>query len=201
MIGILALQGDFHAHSSRLAGLGQKTREVRTAADLEQVSGLVIPGGESSVLLKLLEPALEQALIAAIQGGMPTLATCAGVILLAEEVKSPEQRSLGLLQIGVTRNAYGRQIDSFIDPDLRFNAKVKLLIPAASANAGFEGVFIRAPKIDWVGSKVEVLCERDRNPVLVRQGNILGATFHPELADNTGAIYELLLSSPGNAKH
>jgi 5'-phosphate synthase pdxT subunit len=191
MVGVLSLQGDFAAHAEKLRSLGYSTKEVRKAADLNEVSGLVVPGGESSVLLKLLDSELEQQIIASVQGGMPTLVTCAGLILFASEVKNPEQRSLGLLDVGVTRNAYGRQVDSFIDPTLDLKS---------DGQAGkVEGVFIRAPKIDWVGKKAEVIIKRKDEPVGVKQGNVLGLTFHPELSDAAEEIYKLFLGSPKGA--
>jgi len=192
MVGVLALQGDFSAHAKRLEALGKECHEVRKAADLDHTQSIVIPGGESSVLLKLLDAELENRMIQMIAAGVPTLATCAGLILLAKQVRGPEQRSLGLLDVGVTRNAYGRQLDSFITSES--TRKSPLL------TTPFEAVFIRAPKIDWVGKDVEILAETNGSPTLVKQGNILGATFHPELSEDTAEIYQILLGlkSPGN---
>lgn len=201
MVGLLALQGDYSAHGERLRGLGLKTQEVRQAADLSNVTALIVPGGESSVLLKLLEPSLEQALIATVRAGTPTLATCAGLILIAEEVKNPEQRSLGLLNIGVARNAYGRQIDSFINEKTEFTSigRETLKQQDVQIREPFESVFIRAPKIEWAGKKAESLAEVGGAPILIRQDNILGATFHPELSQSTDSIYELLFSLRRNS--
>lgn len=191
--GILALQGDFGAHAEKLKNLGKKSKEVRSAKDFEEVTSLIVPGGESSVLLKLLPPDLEQAIVAAIKGGMPALVTCAGLILFASEVKDPEQRSLGLLDVGVKRNAYGRQVDSFIDPSLT------LKLPDVK-EVEVEGVFIRAPKIEWVGAKARFLVERKTQDqksevVGVRQGNVIGLTFHPELSEKSDPIYDLLFQT------
>lgn len=191
--GILALQGDFGAHAEKLKSLGKNSKEVRTAKDFEEVTSLIIPGGESSVLLKLLPPDLELAIVSAIKGGMPALVTCAGLILFATDVKDPEQRSLGLLDIGVKRNAYGRQVDSFIDPNLT------LKLPDVQ-EVTVEGVFIRAPKIEWVGGSARFLVERKNKDlksevVGIRQGNVIGLTFHPELSENSNPIYDLLFQS------
>ena len=191
--GILALQGDFAAHAEKLNCLGKRSKEVRTVKDFQEVTSLIVPGGESSVLLKLLPPDLEQAIVAAIKGGMPALVTCAGLILFASEVKDPEQRSLGLIDVGVKRNAYGRQVDSFIDPNLI------LKLPDVK-EAQIEGVFIRAPKIEWVGAAARFLVERKNNDqksevVGVRQGNMIGLTFHPELSENSDPIYDLLFQT------
>ena len=191
--GILALQGDFGAHAEKLKQLGKKSKEVRTASDMQEVTSLIVPGGESSVLLKLMPADLEQAIVSGIKGGMPALVTCAGLILFASEVKNPEQRCLGLLDIGVTRNAYGRQLDSFIDSNLSFK------LPNAK-EAQIEGIFIRAPKIEWVGQSARFLVERKNEAqksevVGIRQGNIIGLTFHPELSDNSNPIYDLLFDT------
>jgi len=196
--GILALQGDFSAHAQKLESLGKKSKEVRTARDLQEVTSLIVPGGESSVLLKLLPSDLEQAILSGVKGGMPALVTCAGLILFATEVKNPEQRSLGLLDVGVKRNAYGRQLDSFIDSALTIK------LPDAN-EAKIEGVFIRAPKIEWVGQSARFLVERktdtQKNEVVgIKQGNVIGLTFHPELSEHSNPIYELLFESK-RSKH
>ena len=171
VVGILALQGDFADHAEALARFGVATREVRGIADLQGLSGLVLPGGESTTMLKLLAvEGLEQPLAAALQGGIPVLATCAGMILLAEHVENPAQRSFGLLPITVVRNGYGRQLHSGT------HALESPMLPA-----GTTGTFIRAPRIRAVGKGAEVLAWRDGDPVLVRKGLILAACFHPEL--------------------
>jgi pyridoxal 5'-phosphate synthase pdxT subunit len=167
-IGVLALQGAFAPHVSTIERLGHRARPVRGARDLDGLEGIVLPGGESSVMLELLgrDPALEQALCARIDEGMPLLATCAGLILAARAVRHPAQRSFGWLDVAVERNAYGRQLDSKETID---DAGVLPL------------VLIRAPKIERVGPDVEVLATHDGDPVLVRQGRRIGASFHPEL--------------------
>ena len=171
-IGILAIQGDFDAHRKRLDELGAETVLVKTAADLEGLDGLVLPGGESTTHLKLLE---EEGLLAPLveraRAGMPIFGTCAGAILLAREVKNPAQESLALVDMTVVRNAYGRQLESCVTSE-----------PSALSDRPLEMVFIRAPMIERAGEGVEVLARRDGNPVLVRQGRILAATFHPELS-------------------
>ena len=171
MIGILALQGDFATHARWLARAGMRWTEVRGLSDLKSVDSLIMPGGESTTMLSLID---EEGLAAPIRDmslrGKAIFGTCAGAILLAREVTGPCQPSLNLIDIKVERNAYGRQVDSFID-------KVELV-----GGREIEGVFIRAPRILEVGPGVEILGEHKGDPVLVRQGNVLAATFHPELS-------------------
>lgn len=175
MIGVLALQGDFEAHLSALARAGVAARAVRTAAEIRAADGLVIPGGESTTLRKLMEgTGVEEAIREVARRGDAVLGTCAGAILLAEAVTNPEGRGLGLLPITVARNAYGRQVDSTV---LRLTDTDR----AALGAEPLEAVFIRAPKITAAGPGVEVLARRDGAPVLVRRDNVLAATFHPEL--------------------
>lgn len=175
-VGVLALQGDFAAHARSLEERGVSAVEVREAGDLEGVAGVVLPGGESTTMLKLMEQtSLPERLRAMTAAGVPVLATCAGVILLAREVRSPAQRSLALLDVAIERNAYGRQLDSTIVP-------LEVVDPGELGQARLEGVFIRAPRVVAVGPQVKVLARRDNDPVLVRQGNLLAATFHPELS-------------------
>jgi len=166
-VGILALQGGFAAHAAALTELGHEAVDVRTAAALEQVDGLVLPGGESSVQVLLLDRHLLWAPLAAfVRSGRPILCTCAGLILAARRVTHPDQRSLGWLDVQVARNAWGRQIDSF---------------EALSDDGAHPLIFIRAPRVTEVGHGVEVLATLRGEPVLVRQGTTVGATFHPEL--------------------
>lgn len=174
-VGVLALQGDFALHAVSLAGLGVPAREVRTVVDLEGLRALVLPGGESTTMLKLMEgTGLEEAITALHRDGGAILGTCAGLILLAREVAGPAQRSLALLDVDVTRNGYGRQIDSF-ETD----------IPWSEDSRPVRGVFIRAPRITRTGAGVRVLASVGGEPVLVRRGKVLAATFHPELTDDT----------------
>lgn len=170
-IGVLALQGDYESHARALAEAGSEPKMVRTAAELAQVDGLVIPGGESTTFLKLLaREGLFRPLLQFTQT-RPAFGTCAGCILLAKTVLHPEQESLGVLDATVERNAYGRQIDS------------EILSAETSLPGGpLEMVFIRAPRIAKTGAEVTVLAEREGFPVLVRQQNLLAATFHPELS-------------------
>jgi pyridoxal 5'-phosphate synthase pdxT subunit len=174
-IGILAVQGDFAAHAAMLAGLGADTVEVRTVADLDGCDGLILPGGESTTQLQFLQ---EEGLFDAVKrfaaDGGAVFGTCAGAILLATQVKNPAQASLGLLDMTVLRNAYGRQLASDV-----FFGTSKL------TDAPMEMVFIRAPVIDTVGPDVEVLAESGGKPVLVRKANIMAATFHPELTQDS----------------
>ena len=167
-IGVLALQGDFEAHRRRLQELGAHVVLVKKPEQLDHLDGLVIPGGESSTFLKLLgEKGFEK--LQQFVRLKPTFGTCAGAILLAREVENPHQAGLGALDIRIRRNDYGRQIDSSI------------------REGNFEGepiemVFIRAPRIEQVGPNVEVLATEGADPVVVRQGRVMAATFHPELS-------------------
>ena len=180
--GVLALQGDFAAHAAALQAARAEAREVRRVRDLDGLAGLVMPGGESTALLRLMddEPWFD-ALRRFHAAGGALLGTCAGAILLARRVV-PQQPSLGLLDAVVERNAYGRQLDSF---------ETRL---AADGDAGpMDAVFIRAPRIRSLGPAVETLARFDGEPVLVRQGRILAATFHPELSDSSG-LHRLFVS-------
>jgi 5'-phosphate synthase pdxT subunit len=169
-IGVLALQGDFDAHRRRLEELGAKVVLVKKPEQLDLIDGLVIPGGESGTFLKLLGKEGFAKLREFVRL-KPTFGTCAGAILLASEVENPKQAGLGALDITVRRNAYGRQIDSSIRQGL-------------FGNSPLEMVFIRAPKISQVGEGVEVLATEGADPVAVRQGTAMAATFHPELSDD-----------------
>jgi 5'-phosphate synthase pdxT subunit len=171
-IGVLALQGDYEAHETVLAQSGAIPLEVRTLSQLLDVDAMVIPGGESTVMGSLMiRFGLLDALIRRITEGMPVFGTCAGLILLAKRLEGKEQPGLRVLDVTVRRNAYGTQVDSF-------RANLKTLVPGVPE---IEGVFIRAPKIIEAGAGVEVLSRYGDSPVLVRQGSILGASFHPEL--------------------
>ena len=170
-IGVLAIQGDYAAHAEALAESGAEPCEVRKPDELAGLDGLVLPGGESTTVLKFLEKLSFFEALEAFCGTHPVFGTCAGAILLAREVLNPPQRSLGLLDAIVERNAYGRQIDSTI-----------LTAETALPGGPLEMVFIRAPRIVETGPGVEVLARRDGSPVLVRQGKIMAATFHPELS-------------------
>ena len=180
-IGILALQGDYEAHARAFRNSGARTVLVRKPEELAGLDGLVLPGGESTTMLKFLEQkplnnngfenddffsALEK-----FASSKPVFGTCAGSILLANEVLQPQQRSLGALDATVERNAYGRQIDSTI-----------LTLPTELPGGPLEMVFIRSPRITRVGDGVEVLAQRDGHPTLVRQGHLLACTFHPEMS-------------------
>ena len=173
-VGVLALQGDYQAHKLALTRAGADAVEVRSVSDLEGVEGLVIPGGESTTMMKLL--AEEELLEPLRQFGRehPIFGTCAGAILLASDVANPPQASLGLMDIDVERNAYGRQLDSRIahlQPD--------------GMEGELEAVFIRAPIIRRVGQGATILASYQGDPVLVEQGRHLAATFHPELTDDS----------------
>ena len=184
-IGVLALQGDFDAHRRRLEELGAEVVLVKKAEQLDGLAGLVIPGGESGTFLKLLGEEGFAKLRDFVRA-KPTFGTCAGAILLATEVENPKQAGLGALDITVRRNAYGRQIDSSIREG-RFR------------NDPIEMVFIRAPKIERVGPGVEVIATEGDDPVLVRKGKTLAATFHPELS-NDRRIHQYFLELVSNGK-
>jgi 5'-phosphate synthase pdxT subunit len=186
IIGVLALQGDFDAHRRRLEELGAQVVLVKKPEQLDQVDGLVIPGGESGTFLKLLGDAGFEKLKQFVKA-KPTFGTCAGAILLASEIENPPQAGLGALNIRVRRNAYGRQIDSSIREgkfvtDLHSALKSDTSSPDQSP---LEMVFIRAPKIVQVGEGVEIIATEGNDPVAVRQGRAMAATFHPELSEDT----------------
>jgi pyridoxal 5'-phosphate synthase pdxT subunit len=170
-IGVLALQGDFDAHRRRLEELGAEVVLVKKPEQLDEIEGLIIPGGESSTFLKLLgEAGLEK--LRQFVRVKPTFGTCAGAILLANEVDNPRQAGLGALDVSIRRNAYGRQVDSSIREGI-------------FAGAPTEMVFIRAPKIERVGPGIEVIGSEGNDAVAVRQGKIMATTFHPELSKDS----------------
>jgi pyridoxal 5'-phosphate synthase pdxT subunit len=182
-IGVLALQGDFDAHRRRLEELGAGVVLVKKPEQLAEIDGLIIPGGESGTFLKLLgEGGFEK--LKEFVRLKPTFGTCAGAILLAKEVDNPAQTGLGAIDIGVRRNAYGRQIDSSI--------REGRLVLENSGGSPLEMVFIRAPKIERVGRGVEVIATEGDDPVAVREGNVMASTFHPELSDDT-RVHEAFL--------
>ena len=188
-VGVLALQGAFAAHSDCLASIGVQSIEVRTPEQLNSVDALLMPGGESSTMSQLLESSgLFDPISTRIADGMPVFGTCAGMILLASEILDgrSDQRSFSAIDISVRRNAFGRQVDSF---EATVNSSV----------GDFHGVFIRAPRIERVGEDVEVLGSINDEPVLVRQGNVLAASFHPELS-NDARLHEYFVSITANRK-
>jgi 5'-phosphate synthase pdxT subunit len=189
-IGILAVQGDFEAHAAMLESLGAETVQVRTPADLQGCDGLILPGGESTTQLQFLQ---EEGLYGAIKkfaaDGGAIFGTCAGAILLAAEVHNPAQASLGLLDMTILRNGYGRQVASDVVSG-----------PSKLKSEPLEMVFIRGPIIESVGPGIKVLAEYAGKPALVESGRILAATFHPELTDDT-TVHEhfLKLAAPAPA--
>jgi len=186
-IGILAIQGDVQAHGRSAERLGCEAVPVLRGEDLQSLDGLILPGGESTTIAKGLDRlGLYQPLREAAQGGLPMLGTCAGAILMGRQVEEDRHpvESLGLLDVVSVRNAYGTQVDSFaaeVDPG------------AVPGLEGLRCVFIRAPQLRNLGSEVEVLARVDGSPVLVRQGRLLAATFHPELTDDL-RVHALLLA-------
>lgn len=178
-IGVLAIQGDFDAHRRRLEELGAEVVLVRKPEQLDGIEGLVIPGGESATFLKFLHRDGFLDKLREFVRAKPTFGTCAGAILLAKEVSNPAQEGLGAIDIAIRRNAYGRQLESFIDE-------------TDSKLGRIETVFIRAPRIERVGPAVEVLATEKNDPVLVRQGKVMAATFHPELSADPRVHAEFL---------
>lgn len=189
MIGVLALQGAFESHQALLEALGHTTLQVRTPAELARVGALVMPGGESTTMSRLLTTSeLHEPLATRLADGMPAFGTCAGMILLASDILDgrPDQRSFGVIDLTVRRNGYGRQLDSF---------ETDLVVPDLGLGAApFHGVFIRAPKVTRVGAHVEVLAEHAGVPVLLRHGPITVASFHPELAHDPRLHAQFLAS-------
>jgi 5'-phosphate synthase pdxT subunit len=186
-VGILAIQGDYEAHGRVLEKLGVEVRFIRKPEQLDEVDALIIPGGESTTFLNFLA---EQGFLEKLRAFVrtkPTFGTCAGAILLAKDVENPTQESLGAIDLAVRRNAYGRQNESFI-------AEVE------SKLGPLELVFIRAPKITRVGTGVEVLASEKTDPVLVRQGKVMVATFHPELSESTRVHEEFLKMARNGAR-
>ena len=180
-IGVLAIQGDYEAHKARLEQLGAEVTLVRKPEQLDAIEGIVIPGGESSTFLNFLAEHGFLEKLRDFVSTKPTFGTCAGAILLAKQVENPPQQSLAAMDIRIRRNAYGRQIDSSIR-----EAQTKL------GDKPLEMVFIRAPKIVGTGNDVEILATAGNDPVLVRQGKILAATFHPELSEDTRVHQEFV---------
>lgn len=182
-VGVLALQGDVPEHLRMAAQAGAEAITVRRRADLEGVDALIIPGGESTTVGKLLDRYdLMEPIRARARQGMPILGTCTGLILLAREIEGSDQPRLGLLDVTVRRNAYGRQLDSF-ETDVE---------TPALGDPPMRAVFIRAPMVTRAGTEVEVLAESDGRPILVRQGNLIGAAFHPEIAGDD-RVHRLLI--------
>jgi 5'-phosphate synthase pdxT subunit len=182
VIGVLALQGAYDAHAKALTALGATPRLVRVPQELDGLEGLIMPGGESTTMLKFLERNGFFDILQTWVRTTPTFGTCAGAILLADHVENPPQRSLAALDITVERNAYGRQIDSTI-----------LTAETSLPGGPLEMVFIRAPRIRLTGPNVETLATRDGFPTLVRSGHLLAATFHPELSADP-RVHQFFLS-------
>jgi len=188
-VGVLAVQGDYEAHASALKRAGAEATFVRTAADMQGIDVLILPGGESSTQLQFLqEEKLDKAITDFAHEGGAILGTCAGAILLAREVHGPDQKSLNLLDVVIERNAYGRQLASHVTEE-----------NSTLSDRPLEMVFIRAPIIEKLGRKVEVLANSEGHPVLVQQGRIIAATFHPELTSDP-TVHEYLLRVARNGK-
>jgi pyridoxal 5'-phosphate synthase pdxT subunit len=189
-VGVLALQGDVVEHITALERAGADASEVKNAADLARVDALVIPGGESTTVMKLLERVgLDRAIVERVGSGMPLWGTCMGMIVAAREVSDLDQPTLGLLDITVRRNAFGRQNES---------AEVDLQIDALGSKP-FHGIFIRAPWVERYGPSVALLAEREGRGVMVREGNVLATSFHPELSDDP-RVHEYFLTMVDAAK-
>ena len=186
-VGILALQGDFEAHGAAITRAGAEPVFLRDAGQFDSLDGLIIPGGESSTMLKLLKYEGLMEKLSEFGARKPVFGTCAGAILMAREVTSPEQESLDFMDMDVERNAYGRQVDSRVaqlEPESEFEQR--------TAPGKLEAVFIRAPIIRRVGGDAKVLARYNGDPVLVEQGRHMAATFHPELTKD-GRVHELFL--------
>lgn len=179
VIGILALQGDYEAHRRTLERLGEKSVFVRTAEELEQADALILPGGESTTMAKLLDRiGLDAVIKQRAAAGMPLYGTCAGMILLAKDIQDrPDQPTLDLMDIEVARNAFGRQLDSF-------EAEISFHLDEAPEPASVHGIFIRAPYVTQPRQGVQVLSRYENRIVGVRQGNMLATAFHPELTED-----------------
>jgi len=193
-IGLLALQGDFEKHRAAFEDrLKVPTRLVRTPEDLAQVEALLLPGGESTTIIKLMQRVgLDAAIKERVAAGMPAFGTCAGMILLSKKIEGrPDQPTLGVLDVTVARNAFGRQIDSF-EADIPFDLDI------AADNRPVRGVFIRAPYATEIGGKVQVLAHFEERIVGVRQANLLAIAFHPELTDDT-RLHEYFVRMVNNA--
>jgi 5'-phosphate synthase pdxT subunit len=190
-IGVLALQGDVVEHVHALERAGARALEVRTPADLERVDALIVPGGESTTVIRLLDRfGLTEPIKARVRAGMPFWGTCMGLIVAAHDVAGIEQPTLNLLDVTVRRNAFGRQVDS---------AEIPLAIPALGGEP-FPAVFIRAPWIERTGPNVETLAERDGHGVMVREKNVLGTSFHPELTGDDRVHRYFLDMVPSEAR-
>jgi len=187
-IGVLAIQGNYASHAQALAEAGAEPIEVRKSDELAGLDGLVLPGGESTTMLRFLEKHRFFEQLQEFCRAKPVFGTCAGVILLAREVLNPAQRSLGVLDATIERNAYGRQIDSVI-----------MTAETAQPGGPLEMVFIRSPRISKTGPGVEVLARRDGFPALVRERNILAATFHPELSPDR-RVHRLFVEAVAQAR-
>lgn len=190
-VGILAIQGDFKAHSEALEFFGHTPIEVRSEQQLTGLDALILPGGESTTMLKLLTMELEHSIINFANSEKGILATCAGLILIANKVQGPEQRSLNLLPITVERNAYGRQINSFITDRIKFNP-----LTLDGSPKYISGTFIRAPRIITCDPKIEILGTLDSEPILIKHNKIFGCSFHPELSfRNSVELYDFIFKT------
>ena len=185
-IGVIALQGNYQKHKEKLDEAGFKTQLIKESSQLKKLSGIVTPGGESTTLLKLINNDFKKNLTTAITNGTPTIATCAGLILIAKNVTAPRQQSFNLIDLDVQRNGFGRQVNSFITKELIIEDKYRI-----HSNLTLEGVFIRAPRITRIGSSVETVLSFNNEPVLVKSKNILAATFHPEMSSGKHLVYDI----------
>ena len=191
LIGVLALQGDVDEHIAALRSAGAGVVTVKTVADLENIDGLIVPGGESTTVMKLLERfGLAAPIVERVKSGMPLWGTCMGMIVVAHDVADLQQPTLDLLDVTVRRNAFGRQNDS---------AETALPI-AALGEEPFPAIFIRAPWIERAGEGVQVLAQRDGHGVMVRQNNVLGTSFHPELTGDA-RVHEYFLQMVREARN
>lgn len=187
-IGILAIQGGFASHIRALEYFGHDAVEIKKPCELSDVEALIIPGGESTTMLKLLSKEFEDRVVSFVKEGHGLLGTCAGLILIAREVLNPNQRSLNLIPLTVARNAYGRQINSFVTDKIE-------VIPTIS-NTYMEGTFIRAPKITQIGASVKTIAKYETEPIAVQLNKIFGFTYHPELSpEKSTRMYEYIFKT------
>ncbi len=187
-IGVLAVQGGFASHVRALEFFGHQAKEVKTPNQLSQIDALIIPGGESTTMLKLISTEFEDQIISFAKEGHGLLGTCAGLILIAEKVLNPSQRSFALLPLTVERNAFGRQINSFVTDKIQAHPTI--------SKSTMEGTFIRAPRITKITQDVKIIASYENEPVAVQLNKIFGFTYHPELTpEKSKLIYEYVFNS------
>ena len=187
-IGVLALQGGYDLHCKHLSKLGANPLLIKNEEGFDQLEGLIVPGGESTALLRLCSKNLKEKIVSSTNRGLPIFTTCAGTILISNKVSNPEQDSLGILDIEIERNGYGRQINSFITKNVSLHSNCLNV-------QDLEAVFIRAPRIKKIAKDIKVLASFRNDPILVQYKNIIAATFHPELSLDSSAVHAYFVQS------